>query len=362
MDVGFLKEAGIDTKDGFAVCPARVFCAYPETASVPVVITNITDEKTLSHLQNELLRRFSKDSKITLWNSDLKACCEETIGTLSFGGSQSVIILEPRRCMRTEYSAFSLRGLLDVMNALRAPGGCPWDQAQTHETLRTYLIQEAYEVADAIDHRDMENLKEELGDVLYQVVFHARIAEEQGDFTMQDVVDSICKKMIDRHPFVFSTMTATETAELLGAWEMRKVKAKHRRHLLAGLSHSLPSLFFTCIMQKKVSSICKNESEKTEEVEHKFLAFWREAVKAAETGGDLEETERRFGKALFAMVSLMRVLGIEPELALYRTNCLFLEQFSLWENTLLKEGRSIIDATTEDIQQLKTHLEKYEVC
>lgn len=122
-------------------------------------------------------------------------------------------------------------------------------------TLRTYFLQEVYEVIDAIEENDILNLKEELGDVLLQVVFHARIAEENGEFSMQDVVDGITNKMVKRHPFVFEKMSKEDLFAVIKNWEKRKRKEKNRKYLLSGIPKCLPSLLLACIIQKKVSSV-----------------------------------------------------------------------------------------------------------
>lgn len=362
MDLEWLKEAGIDWEQGVSLCPADSFCDYPVMGSLPVVITGIDNEARWSRVRDELLRRYDENTPVVVGLPARKRWEEVTIRTWAVpgDGGECLLAVDPRRALRTGASAFSLERLCGIMMALREPGGCPWDRAQTHESLRTYLLQEAYEVADAIDRGDLDNLREELGDVLYQVVFHARIAEELGEFTMQDVVNGICDKMVARHPFVFGTMTAEEAVEVLGTWEVRKMKAKRRDHLLAGLSPSLPSLLFACIMQKKVSSVCR-DWDGQEACERALLSSWEKAFEKGKSSGDLKTAERCFGQALFGVVALMRASGVEPELALHRYNRFFLDQFSMWEDHLLKEGRSITDAAAEDIQQLIMHLKEYEI-
>lgn len=135
----------------------------------------------------------------------------------------------------------TVSALEETMDRSLAPGGRPWDRAQDHRSLRTYFLQEVYEVIDAIDKDDMVNLKEELGDVPLQIVFHARLAEKEGFFTMQDVVDGINEKMIRRHPFVFEKITVEETKKALGDWETRK-RLKNRKYLLSGVSKDLQVL------------------------------------------------------------------------------------------------------------------------
>lgn len=364
MDFSVLHEAGVDWQRGFTVCGASSFWRLPATILHPVLVTDIGDAETMDSLRRLLLSRYDGASPAQLWRRDGREKTDTVIGALSFSETDGpcALFFDPEACLRRSADSFSIDRLLAVMEALRAPGGCPWDRAQTHETLRTYLIQEAYEVADAIDRGDRDNLKEELGDVLYQVVFHARAAEEEGAFTMQDVVNGICDKMVERHPYVFGTLTEAETAELLGTWEIRKMRKKRREHLLAGLSPCLPSLLFACIMQKKVSSICREKAENAEDRRDRFESSWRKAMEMAETGSAPETVERCFGKALFEMVALLRDFDVEPELALHRFNSLYAEQFGEWETELREKGRSATEAEPEDFQRLRERLKDSDLC
>ncbi|WP_296004957.1 nucleoside triphosphate pyrophosphohydrolase, partial [uncultured Veillonella sp.] len=147
----------------------------------------------------------------------------------------------------------SVQPLVDVVKALRAPNGCPWDQKQTHESLRRYFIEETYEVVDAIDNKDMDNLREELGDVLLQVVFHSQLAEEAGHFTLQDVIHDVTEKMIRRHPHVFNP----ENDEKSYSWDELKAKEKKnsQNSVLDGVSKSLPALVAAYKLQEKAAKL-----------------------------------------------------------------------------------------------------------
>lgn len=364
MDFSFLEELGVDCKRGFTVCPASSFSMMPATLFQPVILTGILHEAEMQRARKEFLRRISADSVILLWDMQQKTAGKYTVQSLVFpeGSGELWAIFDPRLCSNKEDERFSLDRLCRIMEDLRAPDGCPWDSVQTHETLRTYLIQEAYEAVDAIDHEDMENLKEELGDILYQIVFHARVAEEEGLFSMQDVIDGISNKMVKRHPHVFGSMTSRETAELLGNWEERKMREKHRQHLLSGLSRSLPSLLFACIMQKKVSSICGENAEKMEFLKNHFEFSWRQAMDKANAGASVGEMEHCFGRALFEMAAAIRFWGVEPELALHRFNLLFAEQFGKWEDALIQDGRLPTQAEEKDLRMLTEHLRNSGLC
>lgn len=349
----FLDE--LDEAKGFTVCSVSSYVDIPVSLLQPVIVTGICDDESALAFKKNLCQRYAPEASFRI--GCVRTGEKKSVSAGSFGYPGEGVwcaLLDPLQMRRKEVSHFSLQPILEVMKALRGEGGCPWDRAQDHESLRTYLIQEAYEVVDAIGHKDMENLKEELGDVLFQVVFHARLAEEEGFFTMQDVVDGIADKMITRHPYVFGEMTAEETAALLGNWEVRKIREKKRSHLLSGLSASLPSLLFACIMQKKVSSISK-ETVSVEAVRCVFESSWRKAIKLAEQGG-AEEAERGFGNALFETVRFLRACGVDPELALHRYNSLYAEEIGQLEDTLRKDGRDVTTITPSMLEAIQKDL------
>lgn len=341
----------LDPAKGYTSVPASVFPSLPVSLMVPILVTELSSEEAVISFRHALLERYAPKALLKLGREDTGEIWSGSIEELNYPGEGTwSALLRPSEMIRAEASDFSLEPILSVMKALREEGGCPWDRAQDHATLRTYLIQEAYEAVDAIDHKDMENLKEELGDVLYQIVFHARIAEEEGAFTMQDVVDGIAGKMVARHPYVFGTMTAAETAELLGNWEVRKIREKNRSHLLSGLSGSLPSLAFACIMQKKVSSVSK-DTVSAEEIGHICQKAWETALAGAAKGNG-EDKERSFGKALFETVRYLSALGVDPELSLHRYSRLYQEALERLEDRLGKEGKSITDITPAMLKDL----------
>ena len=230
---------------------------------------------------------------------------------------------------------YGMEDLLRVMELLRAPGGCPWDRAQTHQSIRQNMLEEAYEAADAIDHMDMDNLKEELGDVLLQVVFHARIAQEAGQFTFDDVADGICKKLVYRHPHVFGTADARDGSEALAAWDAQKRAEKGQKttaDALDSVARALPALTRAAKLQgkaakagfdwKDVSPALDKLSEELEELK----AAIREDSNVEEELGDL----------LFAAVKAGRFAGVDGEQALQRACEKFIRRFRMVER--LAEG------------------------
>lgn len=250
--------------------------------------------------------------------------------TDAMDGGPALVAWHPDRMIRKRKKPASMDDFLSTMRVLREEGGCPWDRMQDHATLRTFFIQEVYEVIDAIDNGDYENLREELGDVLYQIAFHARIEEEKGNFTFQDVVDGINDKMRRRHPFVFEKKGPKAGKMAEESWEIRKKFEKNRKYLLDGVPKSLPSLLLACIIQKKVSSTTvKLPMESCFSVDE----TWRNTIKVVETG-DRTEKEEKCGAFLFELVRVLREAGIDPELSLHRFCIDYMRKFNTLEDTL----------------------------
>lgn len=205
------------------------------------------------------------------------------------------------------------------MSILREPGGCPWDREQNHHTIRRNLIEETYEVVEAIDKDDMTLMQEELGDLLLQVVFHARIAEEDDEFDFDDVADGICRKLILRHPHIFGDVQADTTEQVLTNWDNIKKEEKHQktdREVLDSVSHSLPSL----IRADKVGSKARKlgYDDHVSDFENASSEFTKnyENMNADKPTETPEEVEAAVGKLLFTAVQIAHRLGVDPEKAL----------------------------------------------
>ncbi len=212
------------------------------------------------------------------------------------------------------------------MRLLRSPGGCPWDRAQTHASIRRNLLEEAYEAAEAIDRDDEANLKEELGDVLLQVVFHARMAEEEGRFTFDDVVDGVCKKLVFRHPHVFGTVDAGDPEKALTAWEAQKREEKGLKtagDALDAVARSLPALMRAEKLQDKAKKAGFDWPDIGPALDK--LSEELEELKAAVR--DRSNVEEELGDLLFAAVKVGRFAGLDSELALHAACEKFIRRF-----------------------------------
>lgn len=235
---------------------------------------------------------------------------------------------------------FDMTPIVDVMARLRGPNGCPWDIAQTHRTLRRFLLEEVYEMLDAIDQGDDAGMREELGDVLYQVVIHSRIGEEEGLFSAQDIVGDITEKMIRRHPHVFSEKSLENKGESVLNWDRLKQGEKRQHHdrMLDGVVKGLPSLLQAYKLQEKAAKV-GFDWDKDEDVLAKLDEEWQEFQEALqEQDGDHAEEEA--GDVLFVFANVCRHFHIEPECALHRANSKFRRRFSHVEQRVKESGRS----------------------
>jgi tetrapyrrole methylase family protein/MazG family protein len=260
------------------------------------------------------------------------------------------------RVRRRPAKANAVAGLVEIMARLRAPGGCPWDRRQTHTSLLPYLVEETFELKDAILARKPERMKEELGDLLLQIVFHAQMASERKRFDLEDVARGISEKLKRRHPHVFGPDRRVISAEeVLGNWEKIKLKEKGARpaSVLEGVPRSAPALLRAYRVQEKVAQFGFDWS-RAEEVEQKLQEEVREFHDALE-GGDRRAVEEELGDLLFTLVNLARHLKVDPETALNRTSRKFARRFAAMERSLVRSG---IDPHRADLDVMEAHWQK----
>lgn len=245
--------------------------------------------------------------------------------------------------------------LRDVIAELRGPNGCPWDKKQTHHSLKKYLLEEAYEVLDAIDEEDDDHLAEELGDVLLQIMLHAQIGEDEGMFSVDDVISSITEKMIRRHPHVFHTGNLESEAEVIQQWdEIKRIEKADRNEteesILGGVPKSMPSLYRAAKLQKKAASVGFDWTEVAPiwmKVQEEIAEFMQETKE-----GNKDKAAKEFGDVLFAFVNLARFYNIDPELALQSTNEKFYRRFAFIEETLRQRGVSFQEVDLDYLDQI----------
>jgi MazG family protein len=245
--------------------------------------------------------------------------------------------------------------LVALMARLRGPGGCPWDREQSFDTIKPYTLEETYEVLDAIDRRDWQEVAEELGDLLLQVVFYAQMAEEQGLFHIGDSLDAINGKLIRRHPHVFGEETAQSANEVKRIWgEIKEAEKKDRGKQDAGLLASVPRAMPALVEAQQIASRAAGvgfDWENTEQVIEKLDEELAELAEARRHASP-DELEDEIGDLLFVLVNLARFVKIDPEQALRKTNAKFRERFGYMERRLAQQGRKPEEAHTAELEEL----------
>lgn len=251
-----------------------------------------------------------------------------------------------------------IQTLLAIMARLRAPeGGCPWDLAQDFASIAPYTIEEAYEVAGAIELEDWPALKDELGDLLFQAVFHARMAEERGLFAFGDVVEAISAKMLRRHPHVFAERAGIDSAGAQTlAWEEHKAKERTEKAargggLLDDVPAALPALLRALKLQKRAASVGFDWHE-AKDILAKVAEEAAEIVDARDSGASHDELAGEIGDLLFVIANLARHLKVDPEDALRRTNTKFIKRFGYIEQKLREQGRTPAEASLSEMDAL----------
>lgn len=244
--------------------------------------------------------------------------------------------------------------LVEIMDRLRAPGGCPWDREQTFDTIKPYLLEETYEVMDAIDARDWEGLSDELGDLLLQVVFFSQMAKEAGHFEVTDAIEAINSKLIRRHPHVFGDGDAKTSDEVLRKWDEIKAGEKAAKSkpkgLLAGVPRSLPAL----MEAKQIAGRAAGAGFDWNNVDEVLDKLCEELVEldGARKTGSAEELQDEIGDLLFVIVNIARFLKVDPEQALRGTNSKFRRRFGHVEQSLEAQGKSPRESTIDEMEAL----------
>jgi len=248
---------------------------------------------------------------------------------------------------------YDLEDFRALIHFLRGPEGCPWDRVQTHESIRRNVLEEAYETAHAIDSGDLENLQEELGDLLMQVLLHADMEEDAGHFNLDDVADAACKKLVFRHPHVFGTASAEDPDAVLVTWDEQK-KAEKGQHsvtdTLLSVPENLPALWRAEKIQKKAAKVgfawpeisfaLQKLDEEIEEL-HRGIA-----------AGDSDNTEEELGDVLFCTVTAALMEGVDPEVALHRSCEKMIRRFERLERAITKQGRKPEELSFEEMEKL----------
>jgi MazG family protein len=269
-----------------------------------------------------------------------------------------------------------------IMERLRAPGGCPWDREQTFDSIKPYTLEETYEVIEAIENRDWDELSGELGDLLLQVLFYAEMAKEQGTFSVDEILDRLSKKLIDRHPHVFGEAKADTSADVKRNWEALKVEERKKRagseaeaataSVMAGISSAMPAMLEASKISSRAAQVgfdwpnIEGLFEKLDEETKELREHLRESVEPVRPQGRgvagagrqafpeelRERVEEEVGDLFFVLVNLARYLSVDPESALRKTNRKFKRRFQKMEQRLAEDGRSAEQAGMEELEAL----------
>jgi len=245
----------------------------------------------------------------------------------------------------------NLKKLIDIMSALRGDNGCPWDKEQTHDSLKPFLLEETYEVLEAIDEANPEKIKEELGDLLFQIIFHCHLAKEKNEFDIDDVIDEISRKMLNRHPHVFKKRKFKSKEHFRKYWdEEKKREGKKRESILEGVPKALPSLLRAHKLQKKAARV-GFDWKKTEDVFEKMNEELKEFRKALKNKKQ-PEIEDELGDIFFMLVNISRFVGVNPEDALRKTISKFISRLRYIEMKAADKKRNLSDMTLKEMDKL----------
>ena len=239
-----------------------------------------------------------------------------------------------------------VRQLVEVVRRLRSPQGCPWDREQTHASLRATMLEEAYEVLEAIDEQSMPRLREELGDVLLQVLMQSEIADEAGDFTLGDVADAVREKLVRRHPHVFGSTVVSGADEVVRNWEALKAAEYGRESALDGVQRSLPALQWAWSLQRRAANVGFDWPDVDGALEKV-----REELEEVREAPTVEAREDEFGDLLFSLANVARKLGMNPEDALRGATGRFEARFRMMEKKAKAEGRELKDLPIEELDK-----------
>ncbi|AET58305.1 hypothetical protein HPL003_07710 [Paenibacillus terrae HPL-003] len=361
----FLDEAfvrlGFDPIEGFQLLDAGTLDASWLQPQLHTLIGQVYDTFTASDVKLCLMERYPDDYEVYVGHA-LGVEGEEAVHRVPLYeldrvegyGNLSLVYIP-----RSEDDALKRRSfdrLHEIVDILRSPEGCPWDREQTHQSIRKNLIEETYEVIETIDEDDPEHMKEELGDLLLQILLHAQMEEEVGTFNVYDVIQGLNDKLIFRHPHVFGDNQANDAEEALQNWEQMKAEEKRIKgtasaqlSVLDGVPRDLPALMKSYKLQKKAAKVGFNW-DGIEGVFDKMDEELAELKEAVREGHSVEAQLLELGDVLFVAVNAARFMGVDPEEALSATNRKFIDRFQYIEKRLREQGRSPEDSSVDEME------------
>jgi len=259
---------------------------------------------------------------------------------------------------RKQRASNDFRRLLEIMDDLRAK--CPWDKEQTFDSIRPLTIEETYELSEGILEKDYNLIKKELGDLLLHIVFYSKIAEEDNQFDIVDVINSLCEKLIYRHPHIYGDAKVNNANQVIENWEQLKIKEKDgNKTVLSGVPTALPALIKANRIQEKVRAVGFDWDERSQ-VWDKVQEELNELRHEIEVTQSPDDIEKEFGDLLFSVVNAARLYGVDPETALERTNRKFMKRFAYLEQKTIKQGRSLKDMSLDEMNEIWEEAKKFD--
>jgi len=322
---------------------------------IGTVITQVYDKFIASEVKLNLMNYYKDDTEIFFVRAAGIEGLEEIrkIPLYELDRQHNIDHLTSVYIPKVSNNNYDFMDLLDIMDKLRGEEGCPWDKEQTHTSLKKYLIEESYEVIEAIDNKDVDMLIEELGDVLLQVVFHSQIGKEDGFFEIKDVIQSICDKMINRHPHVFSDLEINNSNEVLENWDKIKSIEQGNKTYTDSIRHiakTLPALMRADKVQKKAAKV-GFDWDNIEDAMKKIIEEYKEIEDVYKSKNKVKILEE-IGDLLFSVVNVARFLDIDPENALNYSIDKFINRFQYIENESISMGRNLDNMSLEEMDEL----------
>ncbi|KAA0543708.1 nucleoside triphosphate pyrophosphohydrolase [Bacillus sp. BGMRC 2118] len=361
-----LTALEIDPIEGFQIVDATSFSADELQLTQHMIICQVYDQLVASDVKLSLMERLPDDYEVVVVTA--AGTSQEQLRTvplyeLDHGmniTNLTTVYVPPVKEKEMLYREFHT--LKKVISDLRGPGGCPWDKEQTHQSLKPYLIEEAYEVIEAIDNGDDDHLVEELGDVLLQVLLHAQIGADEGWFEIEDVIERVTEKMIRRHPHVFGDVNATTSSDVSELWGEIKKQEKDQgssQSIYSDLAKSFPGLLMAYKVQKRAAKVgfdWDHPEPMWEKVEEEIAEFKNDITNHA----PVEQAAKEFGDILFALVNVGRFYGIDPEVAITETNQKFIRRFQYMEKRIIENELDMSKLSLNELDRYWEEAKKYE--
>lgn len=341
--------------DNYKVFTAQSFVTQKHPSNDSVLIKNIDDALLAGEVKLKLLDSFDYDTQVLFFNQDgSKVITVEDVDRQSYNYQTSLFVTaRPLTQRKVHYYS----DLLEVLTVLRGRNGCEWDKAQTHQSIKRNAVEEAYELVNAIDNWDVENVIEELGDVLMQVAFHLDMAMDEGEFTATEVYSYVCNKLISRHPHVFGDVVAKDVQTALTSWDSVK-QAQHQTQTLVAKLDDVPASFPSLLKTQKCQSRASKHGydfESYQQAKQKLLEEINEFTNATE-----EQKEMEGGDLLFAAVNLLRLRDVDGETALLKSCQKFVGRVKACEQLLAQEGQTLKQLSQSQFDELWERVKRNE--